>query len=157
MTTAASMTLAELQKLVADSKGEWEHLEFKKTTGELHGGMETLCAFLNGAGGKVLFGVTNAGRILGQDMADATYQEVANAIRRLEPPAWIEQTRVPVAGSKEVLILETTQQTDAPYTFDGRAFQRIGNTTSRMPQAEYQRRLLARASARRRWENQIPA
>ena len=120
MTSPGTMTLAELQKLVADSKGEWEHLEFKKTTGELHGGMETLCAFLNGAGGKVLFGVTNAGRIPGQDMADATYQEVANAIRKLEPPAWIEQTRVPVAGTKEVLILETTQQTDAPYTFDGR-------------------------------------
>ncbi len=141
------MTLVELQKLVAESKGEWEHLEFKKTTGELHGGMETLCAFLNGVGGKVLFGVTNAGRIQGQDMADATYQEVANAIRKLEPPAWIEQIRVPVAGTKEVLILETTQQTDGPYTFDGRPYQRIGNTTSRMPQAEYQRRLLARVYA----------
>jgi hypothetical protein len=33
--------------------------------------------------------------------------------------------------------------------------QRIGNTTSRMPQAEYQRRLLSRASARHRWENQV--
>jgi hypothetical protein len=40
MTSPGTMTLAELQKLVADSKGEWEHLEFKKTTGELHGGME---------------------------------------------------------------------------------------------------------------------
>ena len=38
------MTLAELQKLVAEDKGEWEHLAFKKTTGELYGGMETLCA-----------------------------------------------------------------------------------------------------------------
>ena len=51
-------------------------------------------------------------------------------------------------------MLETTQQTDGPYTFDGRPYQRIGNTTSRMPQAEYQRRLLARASAQHRWENQ---
>jgi ATP-dependent DNA helicase RecG len=100
------MTLAELQKLIAESRGEWEHLEFKKTTGELHGGMESLCGFLNGTGGKVLSGVTNAGRIQGQDMADATYQEVANAIRKLDPPAWIEQIRIPVAGTKEVLILE---------------------------------------------------
>ena len=57
--------------------------------------------FLNGVGGKVLFGVTSAGQILGQDMADTTYQEVANAIRKLEPPAWIEQIRVPVAGTRE--------------------------------------------------------
>jgi hypothetical protein len=43
MTNSGTTTLAELLKLIADSKGEWEHIEFKKTTGELHGGMETLC------------------------------------------------------------------------------------------------------------------
>ena len=46
------MTLDELQKLVAESKGEWEHLEFKKTTGELHGGMETLCPSSTAWAGK---------------------------------------------------------------------------------------------------------
>jgi ATP-dependent DNA helicase RecG len=61
VTALRCMGLAELQKLVADSQCEWQHLEFKKTTGELHGGMETLCAFPNGVGGKVLFGVTNVG------------------------------------------------------------------------------------------------
>ncbi len=66
------MDLTELQALVA--QGESEHLAFKKTTGELHGGMETLCALLNGSGGKVLFGVTNSGRIVGQDVSDATLQ-----------------------------------------------------------------------------------
>lgn len=155
MTALGTMTLAELQGLIADSKGEWEHIEFKKTTGELHGGMETLCGFLNGSGGKVLFGVTNAGKVQGQDMGDATFQEVANAIRKLEPPAWIEQTRVPVAGTKEVLLLETTQRTDSPYTFDGRPYQRIGNTTSRMPQPEYERRLLARTKNQQRWESEV--
>src|SRR4051812_6605763 len=50
-----TMTLAELQAFLAHNRGEWEHLEFKKTTGELHGGMETLCGFLNGSGGKVIF------------------------------------------------------------------------------------------------------
>ncbi len=38
MTSLGTMTLVELQKLVADRKGEWEHLEFKKTTGALHRG-----------------------------------------------------------------------------------------------------------------------
>jgi hypothetical protein len=52
MTSLGTMTLVELEKLVADSKGEWEHLEFKKTTGELHGGMETLCASSTAWAGK---------------------------------------------------------------------------------------------------------
>ena len=155
MTAPGIMTLAELQTLIADSTGEWEHIEFKRTTGELQGGMETLCGFLNGTGGKVIFGVTQAGKIQGQDTTDATFQEVANAIRKLEPPSWIEQTRVPLGETREVLILATTEQADGPYTFDGRPYLRIGNTTSRMPQAEYQRRLLARALAKERWENQI--
>src|SRR5436190_23549763 len=144
MTAPGTMTLAELQRLIADSKGEWEHIEFKKTTGELHGAMETLCGFLNGTGGKVLFGVTNAGKVQGQDVTDATFQEVANAIRKLDPSSWIEQTRIPVSGTKEVLMLATTAHADGPYTFDGRPYVRIGNTTSRMPQHEYERRLLAR-------------
>jgi ATP-dependent DNA helicase RecG len=155
MTAPGTMTLVELQTLIADSKGEWEHIEFKKTTGELQGGMVTLCGFLNGSGGKVLFGVTNAGKIQGQDTTDATLQDVANAIRKLEPPVWIDQIRIPVSGTKEVLMLETTLRTDGPYTFDGRPYLRIGNTTSRMPQAEYQRRLLARANAQGRWEREV--
>lgn len=155
MAALGSMTLTELQTLIAESKGEWEHIEFKKTTGELHGGMETLCGFLNGSGGKVFFGVTNAGKIQGQDMTDPTFQEVANAIRKLEPPAWIEQIRVPVVGTKEVLILQTTIHADGPYTFDGRPYIRIGNTTSRMPQAAYQHQLLTGIYTQHRWENQV--
>src|SRR5438309_915809 len=67
MVAPGTMTLAELQELVAESKGEWDHIEFKKSTGELQGGMETLCGFLNGTGGKVFFGITNRGKIQGQD------------------------------------------------------------------------------------------
>jgi hypothetical protein len=42
MTSPGSMTVVALQQLVAESNGEWEHLEFKQTTGELHGEMELL-------------------------------------------------------------------------------------------------------------------
>ena len=86
MTAPATMTLAELQKLIAAHKGEWANIEFKRTTGELHGGMETLCGFLNGSGGRVLFGVNSAGKVQGQDVSDATFQEVANAIRNWNRP-----------------------------------------------------------------------
>ena len=43
MACPGAMTLAGLQNLVAESKGEWEHLVLKKSTGELHGGMEMPC------------------------------------------------------------------------------------------------------------------
>src|SRR6516225_2166609 len=99
--------------------------EFKKTTGDLKAGMKTLCAMLNGAGGRVIFGVTPGGKIAGQDITDPTLQEVAQEIRRLEPPAHIEQIRVPVNGGKDILILQTTTAPEAPYTYDGRPYRRI--------------------------------
>ena len=49
---------------------ECGRVEFKETTGQLERGMETLCAFLNGKGGTVLFGVTDKGKIIGQDVSD---------------------------------------------------------------------------------------
>jgi len=57
------MDLTELRALI--DEGESETLEFKRSTGELRPGMETICAFLNGQGGRVLFGVSNSGRIQG--------------------------------------------------------------------------------------------
>ena len=55
--------LGEVQNRVAHSERKCKHLELKKTTGELHGGMKMPCAVLNGASGNVRFGVTNVGRI----------------------------------------------------------------------------------------------
>ena len=147
------MDLMELKQLVA--QGESDRLEFKKTTGELKAGMQTLCAMLNGSGGMVLFGVTAGGKVVGQDITDATLQDVAREIKKLEPAATIAQTVVPVAGSLRVLVLETTVAPGGPYVFDGRAYKRIGPTTSQMPQTEYQERLLVRTHVLHRWENQV--
>src|SRR5262249_7759645 len=55
------MNIDQLRRLVA--KGESDRLEFKKSTGDLKGGMETLCGFLNGSRGRVLLGVTKSGTI----------------------------------------------------------------------------------------------
>jgi ATP-dependent DNA helicase RecG len=149
------MDLEGLRQLVA--QGESERLEFKKTTGELKDGLTTVCAMLNGRGGRVLFGVTPSGKIVGQEVTDNTLQEVAQAIRKLEPPALIEQRQVRIRDKLQVLILEAEQGSAGPYTFDGRAYQRVGPTTSRMPQPEYERLLLVRTHSVHRWESQPAA
>ena len=46
------MTIDEIKKMIA--KDETRTLELKKTTGELHRGMETACAFLNSDGGWLI-------------------------------------------------------------------------------------------------------
>ena len=77
------MLLEELSQLI--TTGESDTVEFKKSTGQLQLAGENLCAFLNGQGVRVIFGVMDAGKLLGQDGTDATMQGIANVIRRIKP------------------------------------------------------------------------
>ncbi len=84
-------------------QGEGPSLEFKRSTGELKEGMQTLCAFLNGSGGTVLFGVRADGTIEGQAVSDQTLRDVAQAAERFEPPAHVSIRRVKVKSGREVV------------------------------------------------------
>ncbi len=150
------MTINEVEALVRS--GESETTEFKKTTGQLSRAAETICGFLNGHGGIVLIGVSPEKEITGQTVSDGTLQNVAQCLRRFEPPAPVQIERIALPGSiRELLALRTDASHESrPFTFDGRPYERIGTTTSVMPQEKYQRLLLERAHSSRRWEN-LPA
>ncbi|MGH9472039.1 MAG: ATP-binding protein [Terriglobales bacterium] len=146
------MNRDELARIVA--QGESDELEFKKSTAQLPRAGETLCAFANTRGGRVLVGIGDKGRIEGQVISDGTLQEIATVLRRFEPPLQVGIERVPAADGREVLALSAEAAPDLlPCVYDGRAYQRIGASTSVMPQEAYQRLLLERAHARHRWEN----
>ncbi len=147
--------LQEILNLVAG--GESEQLEFKQSSAQFPRAGESLCAFMNGHGGQVLVGVGPDGTVIGQMIADKTFQDLAHVLRRFDPPIPIETERVPVGTSgREVLVLGAAPTSDSlPCTYDGRPYQRIGTTTSVMPQETYQRMLLERAHSRHRWENEI--
>jgi len=68
----------ELRALLA--AGESETVEFKNSTAQLTRAGETLCAFLNGEGGRVLIGVSPSGELLGQQVADKTQREIASML-----------------------------------------------------------------------------
>lgn len=79
-------TLDDIKDLIA-SDTETDKIEFKESTGQLERGMETLCAFLNKEGGTVLFGINDRKKIIGQEVADTTKRNIADAVSRLEPTA----------------------------------------------------------------------
>jgi ATP-dependent DNA helicase RecG len=147
------MNLTTLPSLIAE--GESETLEFKRSTAELKRVGETLCAFLNGDGGRVLIGVSPDGRLVGQEVADSTLRDIAAMLGRFEPPARVELSRVEVRDGRQVIVLEAAASRPfAPFVFDSRPYMRVGSTTTVMPQDEYARRLLDRNHSRHRWENQ---
>ena len=135
-------------------QGEGSTLEFKRSTGELKEGIQTLCAFLNGAGGLVLFGVRPDGTAEGQDVSDKTLREIAQATERLEPPAQFSIHRLKVKAGREVIILAVEGVAGMrPYIFDGRPYERVESTTRRMPPEKHEKLVLERAHGRSRWEN----
>jgi len=147
------MRIEELERLIA--QGESDTLEFKKSTAQLRRVAETLCGMLNGCGGKVIIGITPAGRVIGQEISDKTLREISNMLGKFEPPVTISQTRIALGKGKDVLVLETVPNPELnPYVFDGRPYQRVGSTTSVMPQENYQRLLSERVHSRTRWERQ---
>lgn len=106
------MSLADLQDLIAS--GESETLEFKKSTAELGRAGESLCGFLNGQSGRVVIGVSPAGKLLGQEVSDKTMQDVAAMLRRFEPPAPVEFARVPLPeAGLELLVFAAAPTQDA--------------------------------------------
>lgn len=95
------------------STGESESLEFKKSTAEKDRACRTLCAFANGQGGRVLFGVTPAGKVVGQDVTDRTLEDLAQEFQGFEPPLFPSVERVFVDGGREVLVLTVARSARA--------------------------------------------
>ena len=57
--------------------GESGTLGFKRTTGTRREAARTVCAMLNQQGGQILFGVTQEGRVVGQQVSERTIEEVS--------------------------------------------------------------------------------
>jgi ATP-dependent DNA helicase RecG len=146
-------TLDTLRSLIA--QGESETLELKRSTAELKRAGETLCAFLNGDGGKVLIGVGPDGGLVGQEVTDNTLRNVAAMLGRFEPSARVEMSRVDVGNGRQVIVLDAAPARQyAPFVFEAKPYKRVSSTTTVMSQEEYARLLLDRNHSRHRWENQ---
>lgn len=136
------------------ASGESTTLEWKRSTGELREALQSVCAFANGTGGRVLVGVRPDGTISGQQVTEKTFHEIADACEQFEPPLFFDIERVELENGKTVLIFRVEGRSDSvPFTFDGRAYERVENTTRRMAQERYEALLADRAHGRRRWEN----
>ena len=127
-----SSDLEYIKQIVKNPEGF--EVEFKETTGQLRRGMETLCGMLNGNGGMVVFGVSDKGKIIGQDVTDKTTREIGEALRKFEPSVNFQPVYIPVDNSNRKLIVFKGEATpNKPYLWDGKAYQRFDSVTSVMP------------------------
>ena len=152
------MTIAEIQELI--KKDETRTLELKKTTGELKEAMHTICAFLNTAGGQLLFGIAPGSlQVIGQQVTDNTRREIARELTKIEPAVSLDVNYIELDEKADfyviVIDIPTEPDRNRPYVYDGRPYYRIESTTSLMPQSMYQELLLQRDIRKRKCEEEI--
>ena len=138
------------------SGGESVSLEFKKTTGQLERGMESLCAMLNGNGGTLMFGISDEGKIIGQDVSDTTKRDIASSLRAFEPFPLLDIEYINIPNTKkQVIKISTSNTDDKPYVYKGRPYMRVESTTVVMPQKQYHNMLDNNYYATTQWEQRI--
>ena len=95
---------------------ENEHVEFKKSTGELKEGMVSLVSMLNKNGqGTVYFGVKNNGEIVGQQLGALTTQDVSREIKTKINPRITPEIEVLDFDGKKVIRVYVEGE-DRPYS-----------------------------------------
>ncbi|MBU0995353.1 MAG: putative DNA binding domain-containing protein [Proteobacteria bacterium] len=145
------MNLNDLENLIED--GESEHVEFKKSTGQRTLAAKTVCAMSNGLGGFVIFGVTDKGEPIGQHVAAKTLEDITAELRKIEPPVFPDIETVSVKKDLSVIVLRVAGG-GGPYVFNDTPYIRYGPTTTKMPRDIYEKKLITKFHATRRWENE---
>ena len=116
------------QVRVLVAAGESLHIEFKEKY--VSRVIESLVAFSNTAGGQVLIGVDNRGRVLGVPDADRTVESVLSACREaVSPPLSpdVEIVRMPEGP----IVVAQVQATGRMHAKSGAIFVRHGRQTRR--------------------------
>ena len=151
------LSLNYIRQLASASEGV--DVEFKETTGQLNRGMETLCGMMNGNGGIVVFGVTNKGKIIGQDKGDKTTREIGEALRKFDPAVDIQPDYIEIEDTGKFLIAFQTdgQAPDKPFLWDGKPYMRHDSVTSVMPREKFIRLHELQHGLIYKWENEVNA
>lgn len=149
------LSLEYIRQLVSGNEGA--DVEFKETTGQLNRGMETLCGMINGNGGLVVFGVSNKGKIIGQEIGDKTTREIGEAINKFDPAVDIQPEYVPIGSSGKYVIVFRTDglETDKPYMWDGKSYRRHDSVTSVMPREKFIRLHELQHGLKYKWEHEV--
>jgi ATP-dependent DNA helicase RecG len=107
---------------------ESSKIELKKSTAELKHSLESICAFANGGEGIVYFGVDDKGKVVGQEISDATIKRVSTTILSSIEPTVFPNVFEDEINGKKVLVIEIKNATHIPYYLKGKVYKRVGTS-----------------------------
>ncbi|MBB72294.1 MAG: ATP-dependent DNA helicase RecG [Legionellales bacterium] len=148
-------TVEELKKII--SQGESRTLEFKKSTAQLSDGCKSLCGFLNGEGGTLIFGVSDNHKIIGQKVNDKTKLDLDSRLTHIQPKPRLDISYFPVpATDNQIIIINAKDDLQKkPYLYDGRAYIRCEAGKRQMTAEELRYAILNNADNWGKWDARV--
>lgn len=116
------------------SAGESDAVEFKLTFNR--DVVETLCAFANHRGGKVLIGVANDGKVIGVSCGAESMQKWVNEVKQNTAPSIIPDIETTTVRDKSIVIMSVSEFPVKPVSCRDRYFRRVANSNHRLSLTE---------------------
>ncbi|MBU1614727.1 putative DNA binding domain-containing protein, partial [bacterium] len=151
------MSKEEILSLIAQG-GKRQRLEFKESVAELDRVIQTLTAFANtnSDGGCVFIGVGDKGKIKEVIIGQETIKQIADRISaHTDPVLYPEIEVVKESGDKGIIVITIDGSPNKPHLAFGRAYKRVGSTTTQMTRAEYERLLLEKHKDKLQFDSEI--
>lgn len=131
------MIAEELELLI--QQGEGYNLEFKLALPSKASDLaEEVCAFANAAGGMLLIGVDDKGKISGVTMDNVTRSRLQNILKAIEPEYHVKIEEVQLQG-KTVLCIQCQSGKEKPYTVSGAIIIRNGPNSEKITSVQRMR------------------
>jgi len=129
------MSNIELLSLI--SQGESETVEFKKSTSLIKEIIETLCAFANTQGGYIIIGISDNGKIIGQQVTDDTLKNIANEVKLNTDPKIYPNLQKIEIEEKPLILLYIEESPLKPHLAYGKPYVRVGASNQKVDRDMY--------------------
>lgn len=143
-----------------DNIRESETIELKPSLSQVNEIIETISAFSNTEGGKIVIGISNSGRLLGVEIGKGTIEHLTNRISqntdpKVHPHVVIERLKTEDRRLKTVIVIEVKPSLDKLVLASGRPFKRVGKSTVGMSKDEYERLILEKHKDKLQFDRQV--
>ncbi len=126
------MNFSQLKHII--TQGENEKVEFKLSFSKSV--IETLVAFSNAQGGKVLIGVANDGVIKGVSITEESVQKWINEIKQNTNPNLVPEAEIMTVKGKILVVLSVIEYPIKPVSYKDKYYKRVANANHKMSLTE---------------------
>jgi ATP-dependent DNA helicase RecG len=143
------------EQLIKDliKQGESEQLEFKDSVrkDEI---AKVLCSFLNGKGGRILVGLSEAGKPMGVANAEKSVEQLKIYLLSSIVPEAPITISVESIEEKDLILLKVYGGSKQPYLFDGSIYFRVASKTVKATSQQISELIHGRQKSELHWERQ---